>query len=213
MKIATLVAATAAVAGAVQAAELTAFKQPNFSGDALTLRNESGSLMNQGFHDQISSLHIKSGRWQACTQPNYQGDCVTLEPGEYRTLDQRLNHRIESIRPLVQVAEERRFDRYASNDRYTRDSRWEGRRFAKRGAIELFARPDFGGRSAWVYEDTESLEGVGLDQRVSSLVIHEGRWQVCTQPGFEGRCRIVEPGSYPELGRFDNRIESVRRVG
>ena len=61
--------------------------------------------------------------------------------------------------------------------------------------------------------DTESLYRRGFDQQASSMVIHEGTWQVCTQPGYEGVCRVFQAGGYPDLRRFDNRVGSLKRVG
>ena len=69
-----LLAATCAAG----AAELRVYKQPNFSGDELTLRRDANNLAVAGFQDQVSSIEVRSGRWQLCTQPNFQGDCVVI---------------------------------------------------------------------------------------------------------------------------------------
>src|SRR5262245_521757 len=105
MKSMTMLLAGFALAGVAQAAEMTVYKQPNFNGASLTLRGDSGNLANQGFHDQVSSIQVRSGSWQVCTQPNFAGECVTLGPGSYGALEQRLNHRIESVREVSQIAE------------------------------------------------------------------------------------------------------------
>jgi hypothetical protein len=197
----TLIAA-ALFAGAAQAAEMTLFKQPNFSGGALTLHGQAVNLASNGFQDQASSLVVRSGRWEVCTQPDFQGDCVTLDRGEYPALEQRLNHRIESAREMSRDAESSPYgDRYAEN--------------RSRGgpALELFDAPEFHGRRVPLRHDAESLLQRGFDQQASSMVIHEGTWQICTQPGYEGVCRVFQPGEYPDLRRFDNRVGSLKRVG
>jgi hypothetical protein len=107
--------------GVAQAAEMTIFKQPNFTGGSETLRNESTSLYDSGFQDQVSSIVVRSGRWQVCTQPNFQGDCRVLEPGEYSSLDGSLNHRIESARVMssnVARSDERHYPQRAGRDAY-----------------------------------------------------------------------------------------------
>lgn len=205
-------------AGAAQAAEMTIYKQPNFSGDALTIRGDATDLSGRNFQDQVSSIAIHSGRWQVCTQPNFQGDCTTLERGQYASLDSRLNHRIESIREISNVARNERDDRYADNrygePRYGDDRYGDNRYGAGPGAsVELFDGPDFRGRRVPVNRDIDSLARRGFDQQASSMVINEGTWQVCTQPGFEGTCRVFREGQYADLRRFDNRIGSLRRVG
>jgi hypothetical protein len=204
--------------GTAQAAEMTLFKQPNFTGEALTLRGDSTNLGKAGFNDQASSIVVKSGRWQLCTQPDFNGDCVVLDRGDYPTLEQRLNHRVESVREVERYAGDDRQGERNRGGRYREDAYADGRGFRERdrsrdAAVELFAAPAFRGGGLLLDRDADTLASLGLDGRVSSLVVREGRWQACTRPGFEGLCRVFEPGRYGELGRFDNRIESLRRVG
>jgi hypothetical protein len=128
-------AALLVLAGTAQA-EMTIFKQPNFSGGGVTVRNDASDLASLGITDQASSLVIRSGRWEVCTQPDYQGDCRTLEAGRYATLDPSLNHRIESVREVRQSARRddgrstrRSYDSYAApEDRGWHDRDWQDRR-------------------------------------------------------------------------------------
>lgn len=201
------VAAFAALAaGAAQAAEMTVYKQPNFTGKQLTLRGDATSLSGAGFDDQISSIVVRSGRWQVCSQPDFKGDCVVLARGEYPQLAQQVNHRIESARDIGNVAENG-----AANRRFAEAEPGFARGYRRGGAVELFPAPGFGGRSVWL--DHSVAELTDLQRGVSSIVVHGGRWQACTRPGFEGRCEVLEPGSYADLGRLDNRIGSLRRLG
>jgi hypothetical protein len=117
--------AAAFFAGSVAAGEVVIHKQPNFTGGALTLRNDSGNLTSSGFQDQASSIEVKSGRWQFCSQPDFKGDCVTLEQGKYATLDQKLNHRVESVRELPAVAQKKEQPTLADNAAARRDYRAE----------------------------------------------------------------------------------------
>ena len=225
----TTLLAVGVIAGTAQAAEMTVFKQPNFTGDARTIRDGDTNLAPEGIQDQISSIVVNSGRWEVCTQPNFQGDCMTLDRGRYATLDQRLNHRIESVREVTSYADKSRYDNayvYRGGDRYARnDDRGYGRRddyannrYADNGyrrgpAVELFEGPDFSGRRVPIQTDAPSLYRRGFDDQASSMVIREGRWQVCTGEGYDGYCRTFDPGEYADLRRFDNRIGSLKRVG
>ena len=83
------------------------YSQPNYSGKAVTLKGDAATLVPHGIQDQASSIKISGGRWEFCTQPNFAGDCVTLASGEYPTLEQRLNHRIESVREVDRVVADR----------------------------------------------------------------------------------------------------------
>ncbi|HET9576339.1 MAG TPA: beta/gamma crystallin-related protein [Usitatibacter sp.] len=69
------------------AGEITVYKQPQFGGERLDLRGGAVDLAVAGFHDQISSIVVRSGRWEACTQPRFAGDCVALDPGAYPALE------------------------------------------------------------------------------------------------------------------------------
>jgi len=203
------VAAIAALAaGAAQAAEMTVFKQPNFTGQQLTLRGDATSLSGAGFEDQISSIVVRSGRWQVCSQPDFKGDCVVLARGEYPQLAQDMNHRIESAREIGNVAENGFAER-----RYAEADPGFARGYRRGGAVELFPGAGFRGESVWLDHSVAQLDGRIAQRGVSSIVVHGGRWQACTRPGFEGRCEVLEPGSYADLGRLDNRIGSLRRLG
>lgn len=104
-------AVTALLAGAAaQAGEITVYKQPNFGGEALTLKKERANLQGTGFYDVISSIKVHAGRWEFCSQPNYQGDCDVLGPGQYKKLNPKLKHRIESAREVTRMAENKRLE-------------------------------------------------------------------------------------------------------
>lgn len=199
----------AAIAGAAaigaSAARVTVFKQPRFTGERLTLHGDATNLSGAGFQDQISSIVVHSGRWQFCSQPDFNGDCVVLDRGAYAQLGQRMNHRIESAREV---------SRYARNDG-ARDWRPGENGFGPgpRGSVELFSGRGFRGRALALDRDVDALDARLLGDGVASLVVHQGRWQACTRPGFRGRCAVFEPGEYADLGRLDDRVASMRRIG
>lgn len=119
------------------------YSQPNFSGKAVDLKGDAATLTSHGIQDQASSLKVRGGKWEFCTQPNFAGDCVTLAQGDYPSLEQRLNHRIESVREVDrQVARadpdfrrgyaqrDRQYDYRERNDDYgyrDRDRDWNRR--------------------------------------------------------------------------------------
>ncbi len=171
------------LAGAAHAAEVTLYRQAHFGGSQLTLRGHTPNLANTGFYDQASSLVVHSGRWEFCSQPDFRGDCVTLNRGEYAVLDPRLSNRIESAREVGSYAGQ--IGSYGS---------------FVRGSIELYGQPGFGGRTLTLDRDTPTLENTGFDDRASSIVVREGTWQLCADPGYSGSCRIFAPGRYADLG-------------
>jgi beta/gamma crystallin len=53
-----------------------------------------------------------------------------------------------------------------------------------------------------------------FDDRAASASITNGRWEACSQPSFQGRCVVLQPGNYPSLASMEMRrgISSVRPV-
>ncbi len=53
------------------------------------------------------------------------------------------------------------------------------------------------------------------NDRASSVIVDRGRWEVCENAGFGGRCVVLRRGNYDSLRAMgmNNRISSVRPVG
>ncbi len=219
-RIALAAAAAVLFAGLAQAAttEFIVFKQNNFRGPSQTIKGQVENLPGGGFGREVSSLIVRGGYWEVCSRDHFKGDCYVLGPGEYPSLSPALHDRVVAIRFLGtdskharRVAkEERREARQERRDdrREAREERREQRQ--AQGAIDLFGQPDFRGRSVRVEGNTPSLGQ--LDDRASSMIVHEGTWQLCTRPGYEGRCETFGPGRYPQIAGLDDRVSSVRRV-
>lgn len=219
-----LLLAGIALAGAAQAAEITIYKQPNFAGGEARFNGDMPSLQGSGVYDQSKSIRVSSGRWQACSQPNYQGDCLVLERGEYASLPQQLNGRIESIREVTQVAEAPSRWMWSGSDWRERENwreraamredredaafeRRYGYAYGGRGAIAFFAE----GNATRYDRDIDSFRGTQFADGADRMVIREGVWEVCAFPGYRA-CRTYEPGMYTN-GRFNTQLGSIRRVG
>lgn len=83
---------------------------------------------------------------------------------------------------------------------------------ASAGELTLFSRPDFSGRPVTLVGNAPSLSERGFNDRASSMIVRSGRWELCEDVDFGGRCAVVEPGEYPNLDRFGDRISSVREL-
>ena len=179
--------ATAAAAG-----EATIYSRSHFEGRALTLHGSDPNIAGEGF-DDVGSIVIRSGRFEFCSRPGFAGQCESLGPGRYSSLREDWNHRVLSVRDLSQPVPPPA---------------------PRVSSIELYPGPGFRGPATGLDRDVRWLERRGLDERVSSVVVNEGVWELCSQPRFDGNCRILEPGRYPRLGqRLDNQVSSLRRVG
>ncbi len=70
------------------------------------------------------------------------------------------------------------------------------------------------GRAFTADQQVPDFVQVGFNDLASSAVVERGRWEICEDSYFNGRCVILQPGSYDSLRGFgmDKRISSVRRV-
>jgi hypothetical protein len=54
---------------------------------------------------------------------------------------------------------------------------------------------------------------MNFHDQISSIVVHSGAGEVCTQPHFRGDCVVLKPGSYSALEtKINHRIESMREA-
>jgi len=82
------------------------------------------------------------------------------------------------------------------------------------GEIRLYERPDFRGPSLVTSSPLDTVARQGLGDSASSVVVADGRWEVCTREFFHGRCTELQPGSYPSMSAsLNGRIASVREIG
>jgi uncharacterized protein YcfJ len=86
--------------------------------------------------------------------------------------------------------------------------------FATQAAAQItfYEGEGFRGRTFVADRTIDNFDGYGFNDRASSAVVDGGRWQVCEDARFEGRCVILQPGSYDSLAGMglNNRISSVR---
>lgn len=59
-----------------------------------------------------------------------------------------------------------------------------------------------------------NLARTGFNDRAASVIVSDGRWEVCDDADFRGRCAVLRPGNYDSLGRMGlgDRISSVRPI-
>jgi hypothetical protein len=206
-----LLAAAAVLATFTHAAfagELTLFADSNFRGNRVTIDREAPNLSDFGFNDRASSIVVRSGTWLLCEHANYGGRCAEFGPGEYRELP-GFNDAISSARQVDRGGPGRWRDR--DHDRAGGPGGWRG---GDRGGpdVVMFAGPRFEGPQVELSQDVRALSEVGFNDRATSLIIREGRWEFCEHADFRGECIVLGPGRYDVLDRMNNRISSMRRV-
>ena len=212
-----LLAAAAVLATFTHAAfagELTLFSDSNFRGNRVTIDREAPNLSDFGFNDRASSIVVRSGTWLLCEHANFGGRCAEFGPGEYRELP-GFNDAISSARQIDRGGPGRWRDRDRDYDRdHDRAGGPGGWRGGDRGGpdVVMFAGPRFEGPQVELSQDVRALSEVGFNDRATSLIIREGRWEFCEHADFRGECIVLGPGRYDVLDRMNNRISSMRRV-
>jgi uncharacterized protein YcfJ len=81
--------------------------------------------------------------------------------------------------------------------------------------ITLYEGEGFHGRAYTANGTVWNLDPTGFNDRASSAIIQSGRWEVCEDARFQGRCVVLGPGNYPSLGQtgLERRISSIRPAG
>ena len=80
--------------------------------------------------------------------------------------------------------------------------------------VTFYEGRDFHGRAFTTTRAQGDFRRGGFNDRASSAIVDSGRWEVCEDVGYRGRCVLLRPGSYDSLRRMglDNRASSARRV-
>ena len=76
----------------------------------------------------------------------------------------------------------------------------------------LYTEPEFKGKSFRIYLEEADLTTLGIDNQVSSIVVHSGVWLFYENIGFTGKGLYMRPGSYPNLQKWgmNDRFSSCR---
>lgn len=78
--------------------------------------------------------------------------------------------------------------------------------------ITFYEHDDFQGRSFTTERQINNLGRSGFDDRASSAVVVGGRWEVCEDLRFGGRCVVLRPGNYASLDQMslNDQVSSTR---
>lgn len=188
-----------------QPASIVVYQDSDFRGRSRVITGDVPDLAKLGFNDKISSVRVQSGHWRLCRDADYQ-DCVSVDQGGIRDLSALgLNDAVSSIQSLDRRDGWRdRDDHRAERD----DNDWRG------GAVAiLYEDAGFRGRHQEVRGSVRDLERIGFNDRVSSIRISGGRWQICRDSNFQGRCIEIDH-SVTDLADhdFNDAASSIRQL-
>ena len=195
------------------------YEHPDFYGQSLPVSQDERSLGRLGFNDKASSVQVFSGRWEVCVDGDFRGTCRILDASTPQLSNLRLNDNISSVRRLDGAGYGRN-DHWSRDQRRGRDDHRGNRAYDRHGSggynsgLVLFEDTGFDGRALPVTGDISDLGRSGMNDKASSVQVNAGRWLVCSDPSFRGRCEIVNR-SNGRLNyiRMNDNISSVRRIG
>jgi uncharacterized protein YcfJ len=78
--------------------------------------------------------------------------------------------------------------------------------------VTFYEREGFRGQSFNTERSIGNFDRWGFNDRASSAIVEDGRWQVCEDARFEGRCVELRPGHYDSLRAMglNNQVSSAR---
>jgi len=81
--------------------------------------------------------------------------------------------------------------------------------------VTFYENDGFQGRTFTTRSSVSDFGRSGFNDRASSVVVMNDRWEACEDAGFGGRCVVLRPGRYPSLAAMglNDRISSIRAVG
>jgi uncharacterized protein YcfJ len=80
--------------------------------------------------------------------------------------------------------------------------------------VLFYEHADFQGRSVTTDKALDNFVRSGFNDRASSIIVLNNRWEVCDDSYYGGRCVVLRQGRYPNLAAvgLNDRISSVREV-
>src|SRR4029453_13796693 len=175
-------------------ARVTLYQHKGHLVRAVELTSSIDSLDRRNFEDSADSAMVSGGVWRLCDSERGRGTCTDFQPGQYDSLG-ALNGRVRSAYLVAQVQE-----RVATVA------------VVPPGRAIVYEFPNFGGAPQVIeYGRAADMAWTNFRNPASSVFIESGSWLVCSDIGYQGECRVLEPGAYPYITGMGG-IASARQV-
>ena len=82
-------------------------------------------------------------------------------------------------------------------------------------SITFYEGEGFRGRAVTADNAVPNMRDIRFNDRAGSVIVDRGRWEVCEQPNFQGKCALLRRGNYDSLRNtgMEWKISSVRPAG
>lgn len=183
-------ATPASAAAPTAPAALTLYQHGGFTGRQVDVHGAVERLGElKDFGDEASAVEIRRGRWQLCQHSGFEGRCIVLGPGRH-VLSGSWNDELSSLRPV-----------FGADDVPLPPG----------GGLTLYERADWTGRALLRTEATPGLGEFDFNDRAQSIEVHGGRWELCEDSQYRGRCTVFGPGRHLLAGTgLQREVTSLR---
>ena len=79
-------------------------------------------------------------------------------------------------------------------------------------SVTFYAGENFTGEEMTIDRAVANFEGIGFNDRARSIIVREGRWEICGDANYKGGCTMLGPGRYSALKTLSGKVSSVRPV-
>lgn len=178
------------------------YQEDNYRGAQLEVTGDEPRIKLRNFDDRVSSVRVISGTWELCADDVFRGQCITVRRDEPNLGRLGFDDMLSSLRPVADR-------RDARDDR--RDERRDDR-FAGGDDITVYEDVDYRGASRGLGGTVANVGGAWND-RISSIRVRAGTWELCQDENFRGRCIRIDHDVRNLVDmHFNDEITSIRRV-
>jgi len=175
-------------------ARVTLYQHRGHLTRAVELMSSIDDLDRRNFQDSADAAMVSGGVWRLCDSERGRGACMDFPPGHYETLG-ALNGKVRSAYLVTTVQE--RVAAVAA---------------LPPGRAIVYEFPNYGGAPQVIeYGRAPDMAWTNFRNPAASVRIESGSWLVCSDIGYQGECRVLEPGEYPYITGMGG-IASARQV-
>ena len=161
---------------------------------AVELRGNIDDLGPRNFAYSADAALVAGGTWRLCDAAGGRGRCAEYSPGQYVNLG-ALERRVVSAYLVAPVTTTTATVAVVPS-----------------GRAVLYQNPNFSGTFAVVERgNAPDLDWARFTNPATSVRIESGTWLLCSDLGYQGDCRVLGPGNYPNLPGMTG-VWSARQV-
>lgn len=178
------------IAAQAHAQSITVFSGPDYRGEQQTFDRAAPRLADAAWDDRIASVQLRGGEWQLCRAESFT-ECIRVSGNVSNLANWGMDYAVNSLRPVRGVQDPPAFGS---------------------PSITVFEGSGFRGQQRSFQGRVPRLRNQGWDNRVGSVTVSAGEWDLCANEEFRDCVTISEDQAELISKRLDYRIRSLRPV-